>query len=351
MFRRRIQSRWPRQAGSRAAIQPCNVRADFRSPPISSPQSLHGFTLVELLVVITIIGILIALLLPAVQAAREAARRMQCSNNLKQVCLALHGYHELKNCFPPGDIGDTKPTDNALSAFFMLLPNLELINLYDGVNWNNPPGSWVMPQTWWDDTKNRVVMATRPPMFVCPSDMGPPMEDAKHTHQNSYSDGSSAVGSYAMMMGSIGPVPPSPLNRADSKFRNNGLFYSTIAHNIADVIDGTSSTIAVGEVIEGNTMNSSNVWCLGYRWIDSQRCSQEPINTPPGTGNTYTAWGATMNGAFGSYHAGGCNFGFADGHVSFLSENIPLPLYQALSTRNGPGLMPASGPEPLVNGY
>lgn len=308
-----------------------------------------AFTLVELLVVITIIGILIALLLPAVQAAREAARRMQCSNNLKQICLALQGYHESKNCFPPGDLGDTSVTSNALSAFFVLLPDMELNNLYDQINWSFPPGNW-NPPNWWDDPKNLTVIGVRPAVFVCPSDSGPPLEDKAHINRDSYSGGLSAVGSYAMMMGSIGPA--GDLNI--SKFHNNGLFYSGVSHCIADIVDGTSNTICVGEVLEGSTMNSSNVWFLGYRWIDTQRCTQEPINTPPGTGNTCTRWDATMNGAFGSYHPGGAQFGFADGHVSFLSETIPLPVYQALSTRNGYGSAPPPTPyipEPLVNGY
>jgi prepilin-type N-terminal cleavage/methylation domain-containing protein/prepilin-type processing-associated H-X9-DG protein len=319
-----------------------------------------GFTLVELLVVITIIGILIALLLPAVQAAREAARRMQCSNNLKQICLALHGYHERKNCFPPGDVEPPEAAPGVvgtqLGVFFMLLPDLELGNLYDGINWQNPPAN-IAAMTWCDDPKNKPVIGMRPSMLVCPSDMGPPMEDSGHTTANYYSGGLSAVCSYAMMMGSIGPCPPSPVTLSDSKYRNNGLFYLSTPHRIADVLDGTSNTICVGEVLEGSTMDSSNVWYMGQRWVDTLRCSQEAINTKPATGGTYpltgTQWGARVNGAFGSYHPGGCNFGFADGHVTFISDSIPRAIYQALSTRDGPGLLVKAGaaPEPLVEGY
>jgi prepilin-type N-terminal cleavage/methylation domain-containing protein/prepilin-type processing-associated H-X9-DG protein len=330
-----------------------------RSDAMSYRPQKKAFTLVELLVVITIIGILIALLLPAVQAAREAARRMQCSNNLKQICLALHGYHERKNCFPPGDVEGPMATPGSaagsqLGAFFMLAPDMELGNLYDAVNWRNPPAFIpINPPTWWNDPKNISVIGTRPAVLVCPSDPGPPMEDEFHTHANYYSAGKSAVVSYAMMMGSIGTCPPSPLTSADSKWHNNGLFYLTTAHTVADVADGTSCTICVGEVLEGNTMDSSNVWFFGGRWCDTLRCSQEPINTKPRMGCTYTGWGATLNGAFGSYHGGGCHFGFADGHVSFVSETIPLNIYQALSTRSGPGLLlkAGAGPEPLVNGY
>jgi prepilin-type N-terminal cleavage/methylation domain-containing protein/prepilin-type processing-associated H-X9-DG protein len=308
-----------------------------------------AFTLVELLVVITIIGILIALLLPAVQAAREAARKMQCTNNLKQICLALHSYHQRKDCFPPGDMEPAEAVPGVvgtqLGAFFMLLPDLELGNLYDGINWNNPLAN-IATGTWMGDAKNQAVMRTRSAVFVCPSDMGPPMEDKNHTPPN-YSGGISAVCSYAMMMGTIGPCG----NVADSKWHNNGLFYLTTAHRIADIVDGTSCTICVGEVLEGSTMDSSNVWYFGGRWDDTLRCSQEPINTKPRMGCTITAYQMTLNGAFGSYHPGGCNFGFADGHVTFISENIPLPIYRALSTRNGYGKDPTTGVEPLVGDY
>jgi prepilin-type N-terminal cleavage/methylation domain-containing protein/prepilin-type processing-associated H-X9-DG protein len=325
------------------------------SPPctIRHPKSPHGFTLVELLVVITIIGILIALLLPAVQAAREAARRMQCANNLKQIGLALHGYHQLRNCFPPGNTDDQDLHGDLRSVFVRLLPHMELSNLYDDINWNNPPEDldrWPgSPINWWDDPKNAAFASTRPPVLVCPSDMGPPKEDAAHTLAEDYTGGLSAVGSYAMMMGTIGPAPGS--NYTNSKWYNNGLFYYRTAHAIADIVDGTSSTICVGEVLEGSTMNSSNVWYHGSRWADTLRCSQEPINTLPGAGNPYTARGISWNGAFGSYHPGGAQFGFADGHVSFISETIPLVIYRALSTRNGHGKDPDPTPEPLVNGY
>jgi prepilin-type N-terminal cleavage/methylation domain-containing protein/prepilin-type processing-associated H-X9-DG protein len=317
----------------------------------------RGFTLVELLVVITIIGILIALLLPAVQAAREAARRMQCSNNLKQICLALQSYHVTKNCFPPGSVEKlgANPGDpgSQLGALFMLLPDLELENLYSQINMNNPPANTqIDPPTWWNDLKNKAVIGVRPAAMACPSDMGPPMEDQYHTQGNYYSGGLSAVASYAMVMGSIGPGS----NFSVGKYYNNGLFYCTTSHRIDEIVDGTSNTMCVGEVVEGNTMNSSNVWFFGIRYLDTMRTTQEAINTKPATGNVYPAsglsWGAKFNGSFGSYHPGGAQFGFADGHVSFLGENIPLPIYRALSTRNGHGKDPDTTPEPLqANGY
>jgi prepilin-type processing-associated H-X9-DG protein len=188
--------------------------------------------------------------------------------------------------------------------------------------------------------------------LVCPSDMGPPKADADHTAATDYPGVQSGVASYAMMMGSIGPAPGN--NYTDSKWYNNGLFYYRTAHTIADILDGASNTICTGEVLEASTMNSSNLWYEALRWTDTLRSSQEPINTAPGTGNPNTSHNLRVNGAFGSYHSGGAQFGFADGHVSFISDNIPLPIYQALSTRNGYGKAPPPSPgasEPLVNGY
>jgi prepilin-type N-terminal cleavage/methylation domain-containing protein/prepilin-type processing-associated H-X9-DG protein len=345
MLTRGIEIRWPRRTGDGTVVRPCQVRSVFRLPP-------SGFTLVELLVVITIIGILIALLLPAVQAAREAARRMQCSNNLKQICLALHSYHEKKNCFPPGNVGDViHSSGTALGALTMLLPELELLNLYNELNWNDPPYPYGSSTTWYADPQNKAFGVTRPPVVVCPSDIGPPMMDSAHSTSTSGSYPMlSAVGSYAMMMGTIGPGGDAT-NRTNGILHNNGLFYYIKAHCFADIVDGASNTICVGEVLEASTLNSTNVWFVGYRWLDTLRSSQEPINTPPGTGDTYTAWGSTTNGAFGSYHPGGAQFGFGDGHVSFIPDNITQAIYRALSTRNGPGLDLDQTPESLVNGY
>jgi prepilin-type N-terminal cleavage/methylation domain-containing protein/prepilin-type processing-associated H-X9-DG protein len=318
-----------------------NAKRVLRLPP-------RAFTLVELLVVITIIGILIALLLPAVQTAREAARRAQCSNNLKQICLALQGYHEKKNCFPPGDVGDDVHA-SALGVLAMVLPEMELLNLYEQINWSDPPGNNATTSNWWNDPQNQRFMAVRPPVVVCPSDLSLPVADPGHGYTSPV-----AVGSYAMMMGTIGPCPPSATQTSNSKFRNNGLFYYNKSHCIADIVDGTSTTICVGEVLESSSMDSANVWFLGWRWIDTLRCSQEPINTQPGKPCYVTAHSQNCNGAFGSYHPGGAQFGFADGHVSFLADNIPLDIYRALSTRNGYGIGPPPIPgasEPLVNGY
>lgn len=135
-----------------------------------------GFTLIELLVVIAIIAVLIALLLPAVQQAREAARRTQCRNNLKQIGIAMHDYHDLHNRFPPGEVvlGGGGPQSalqlTAWSWAVMLMPQMELGNVYNTLS----PGTWSLGQAL-DDPARRNVLQSPLPVFMCPSDRGFPL--------------------------------------------------------------------------------------------------------------------------------------------------------------------------------
>ncbi|HTN73772.1 MAG TPA: DUF1559 domain-containing protein, partial [Pirellulaceae bacterium] len=169
----------------------------------------NAFTLVELLVVISIIGVLVALLLPAVQAARESARRMQCTNNLKQLSLAIVNYHASMNRYPPGRMGCDCWTDDVCknntdiqragsSGFAMILPQLEQQSLYDQIGWKKGA---VYPTDCVDSTENgwntglTDLLKIRPKVFVCPSDNSKPIPDG----------GSSSTGSYALCAGSQGP--------------------------------------------------------------------------------------------------------------------------------------------------
>jgi prepilin-type N-terminal cleavage/methylation domain-containing protein/prepilin-type processing-associated H-X9-DG protein len=297
----------------------------------------NGFTLVELLVVIAIIGILVALLLPAVQAAREAARRMQCTNNQKQILLAIHNYENQLGLYPPGRMGcdcwdadvckgNTDAQRPGTSAFAMLLPFVEQQTLYDAYGWQKGA---VYPANCYDNTEDgwnvglAEFLRARPPVYVCPSDDAKKLKDGSTT---------AATGSYAACHGSNGPPN---IDQVRNKHYNTGMFLYRTELSVKDVKDGTSTTFFIGEVVEGHTPNSSNVWLIGSRHTDTLRSTENPLNTRPGTGITTNLYNTQVNGAFGSRHAGGALFGFGDGHVQFISDNISLPLYKALSTRAG----------------
>ena len=288
-----------------------------------------GFTLIELLVVIAIIAILIALLLPAVQQAREAARRSQCKNNLKQIGLALANYESTYRSYPAGRLGcdgitsgpcngNPNYTRVGISAFVMLLPQLEATALYQQFDLNDL--AWGPSATW--PTSNKAAVESRPKVYVCPSDVSAPFVVSNGLN--------AATGSYALVGGSFGP---SKGIGDQVKITNNGPFNYKIAYAPRDITDGLSNTMFVGEVFESDTNKSTNIWTLTGRLESCLRNTENPPNTPPGTGITTSPYGAPLNGAFGSQHVGGAQFLFGDGHVSFLSENISLAVYRALSTR------------------
>ena len=189
----------------------------------------RGFTLVELLVVIAIIGVLVGLLLPAVQAAREAARRMQCSNNLKQLGLALHNYHDTYKSFTPSPVG---PVNNgpssrgnwlAWSGLAMLLPYVEQNNLYEQANFSE----YYLRKS--GATNNEAVANTRVPGFVCPSDPG---SDTTYTRLV-------APTSYSFSVG--------PASNWNLKSEKVGLVTLATPSKFRDITDGTSNSIAMSE--------------------------------------------------------------------------------------------------------
>ncbi|MCA9268882.1 MAG: DUF1559 domain-containing protein [Planctomycetales bacterium] len=301
-----------------------------------------GFTLVELLVVIAIIGILVSLLLPAVQSARESARRLQCTNNLKQVALAMAAYETNFKRYPPGRAGCDGWTDDVCknkqgwqrpgsSGFVFILPQLEQQNLYDKIDTLDkgalfpaqPADTDDGTTSGWRTANCDLVIKTRLDVFVCPSD------DSKPTIDGS----KDAVGSYALCQGSNGPTYG--ISQTQVKHYNNGMFLYVTPLSSKDVRDGLSNTIFVGETVANNTIESQNRWTLGSRHLSSLRSTDNPLNTPPGTGIVVDLYGYKCNGAFGSNHTNGALFGFGDGHVVFLSENIELSTYRALSTRDG----------------
>jgi prepilin-type N-terminal cleavage/methylation domain-containing protein/prepilin-type processing-associated H-X9-DG protein len=303
-----------------------------------------GFTLVELLVVIAIIGVLGALLLPAVQAAREAGRRSQCVNNLKQLGLALHHYHDSKRVLPPGrracdasgpDICDSQsPTERSgMSGFVYVLPQLEEVALFDLFDQKLP--IWSRNNAWWT-ANNLKGIATRPSVFVCPSDTAEPFsKDTKVDPAASvYSlptEATAAVGSYSLVTGDLGTANTT----GDKKHNNTGLFYYVTTHRMTKCSDGLSKTMMVGEVIDGHTKDSSNIWTRAVRSMDCQRATDNPLNTWPSQPTYSSQYGLKINGAFASKHPSGCQFVFGDGHVQFLNELIDSATYAALSTRAG----------------
>jgi prepilin-type N-terminal cleavage/methylation domain-containing protein/prepilin-type processing-associated H-X9-DG protein len=299
-----------------------------------------GFTLVELLVVIAIIGILVSLTLPAVQAARESARRAECVNNLKQIGLALHNYHDTIGLLPPGrmgcdcwtaDVCGDRPcsTRPGTSGMAMILPQLEQQNLFDALGWDK--GS-VLPATGcagltndtagWNTGKSQY-LAARPKVMVCPSDVSDPIG-----HDKVF-----ATGSYAFMHGTNGPSHGT--DQVKLKHYNTGSFMYRTKVRFKDVDDGLSNTIFAGEVIATDTLESSNRWLVGYRHTDCLRSTENPINTKPGKGIVLNLYGYKANGAFGSKHPNGANFLYGDGSVAYMVDNVDLKTYRALATRKG----------------
>lgn len=315
-----------------------------------------GFTLVELLVVIAIIGILVALLLPAVQAAREAARRSQCSNNLKQIGLAMLNHESTHKVFPAGRYGcdntNTRDCDGKTvqqrvgpSAFVALLPQLEEEALFEQFSQDNfDGGPWVTKEggdvAWLPRYADAI--AARPGAFVCPSDdslpcceVSPDAVIVGESHFLSRSATCAATGNYALCAGTNGP--PGTFWGA-TKHDNTGAFVYVQRFAPRKFTDGLATTIFVGEAIETHTLNNALVWNLGYRH-SSLRSTVNPINTPPGFPIYSNLYNRRMNAAFQSQHAGGAQFVFGDAHVELINESISQAAYEALATRAGADLV------------
>jgi prepilin-type N-terminal cleavage/methylation domain-containing protein len=323
-----------------------------------------GFTLIELLVVIAIIAVLIALLLPAVQQAREAARRTQCKNNLKQLGLALHNYHDVANKFPcsgmvvnlPGS--DPNSVDNWSSVrgsvFVKLLPYFDQAPLYGNLQFNRTSIS--------SQTVGGQQVANLPmPMLQCPSDntprrpltgggVGPQACNYAPSIGSQFmpSDGGGALGTGPCPQYETTAYTASTLSNAWSALSMDpstisGIFaYGAVSAGIRDITDGTSNTIAMGEI---------RPHCAGGEWDWSgwmdpapfYFATTAPINfkTCPGEGpgndgSTPNCNSRTMPNTgmgFKSRHVGGAQFLLADGTVRFISENIDYDTYQRLGAK------------------
>ena len=291
-----------------------------------------AFTLVELLVVIAIIGILVALLLPAIQAARGAARRMSCGNNLKQLALATQNYHDTHGKFPAGGLNWSTPPGQPnppkyrnVSLFVLILPQVEQGPLSE---------SWDFMDPWQNVLAGRA--ATILDVFICPGDNLPTKiavdNNGRQFGMTSYG-GNAGVQSYA------------PANAT-----RDGIFYMNSDNRMADIIDGTSNTLLFGERyhrdvdydLNAGTFTKLAGW--GY-WCPSSGApgmgdvtlgTMVPINYlhPPGVAVNATYEERRIT-AMGSGHSGGCNVALADGSTRFVSESVDKATWRALSTRAG----------------
>jgi prepilin-type N-terminal cleavage/methylation domain-containing protein/prepilin-type processing-associated H-X9-DG protein len=279
--------------------------------------SRGGFTLIELLVVIAIIAILIALLVPAVQKVREAAARTQCQNNLKQVGLALHNFHDSYKKFP------TANSPAFGSAFTHILPFVEQDNIRKVYDTNVAPTS----------PPNNTVTNLPIAIYLCPTMLLPPTPAGLSTH----------YASYAVCMGSNDGWAPPPDNGAI--VRSNATGSTTIVDGgkrITDVQDGASNTLLAGEMgfqlkdyfftsgtYAGSPRGGNTSWAFGYTSysIGSTRVLLNTIVPPMSVTDRLQT--------FRSDHTGGCNFLLGDGSVRFIGISIDIATYQALGTRSG----------------
>jgi len=283
-----------------------------------------AFTLIELLVVIAIIAILVALLMPAVQQAREAARRTQCRNNLHQLGLACHSYHETHGCLPYYYSGlDASWNEVGVSPFAMLLPYLEEPAAYRAIDYNLP-----LYTTYGGAGSNTTVARMQLDSLLCPS-----------MSVSGCTDNRLGVSSYVFCQSTGSPFeawgdPP-----------NDGASPNGKILNLARFSDGTSSTILAGET--NCDINNYTYW-MAFGGCDAGDpnggCGYWAYPSPGATHATgeaamncidYAADGFTVLRNFRSMHVGGALFLFCDGSVTFLSENIDFTVYHHLMTRAG----------------
>ncbi|MBL8811393.1 MAG: DUF1559 domain-containing protein [Planctomycetaceae bacterium] len=301
-----------------------------------------AFTLIELLVVIAIIAILVALLLPAVQQAREAARRTQCKNNLKQLGIAIHNYHDTYNCIP---IADVDGSSNPVSAHARLLPYIEQDNLYKVVDFNVP----------YNHANNTVARNTELPAFRCPSD--PTRLPASIGGRNNYYWN---AGSGIVMYSSGATGQPA----------SNGIVFHNTRIRFNDITDGLSNTAGMAEKLTGdgnngistplvdtyrpgtypntpdealqqcNATNVTDLSLQGYSnvggpWLQQYHSTNQYNHVLPPNGRSCMFPPGRIATTANSQHTGGVQILLCDGSVRFVTENLDLKVWRSLGSRDG----------------
>ncbi|MCC9607107.1 DUF1559 domain-containing protein [Blastopirellula sp. JC732] len=325
----------------------------------------RGFTLVELLVVIAIIGVLIALLLPAVQQAREAARRMQCTNNLKQLGLGLHNHHDTYKRFPPGAAQDQQPfgtdataTTNWGSSWLVyMLPFVEQSALYD--NWQFYGSSGVF-----NDNNMGMISGLKMEGYLCPSS---PLPELCTSKDSSITVAPWAVNYVGIAGADNGLIPGYTETRISNTSRGGnqsagGMLYHNSKTRFADMVDGSSNTMAVSEHSNYLTNNSGTKvdwrasmpwgWAIGCKSSDSpptltvnsdnrtfnMTTIRYAINKTTGWADDEANTGVGNDGGasipLNSAHPGGVNALLGDGSVRFIAETTALDTLARLATRD-----------------
>lgn len=317
----RQRNRWPQLNRSGP-----EVRGGFEQKP---SHGMGGFTLIELLVVIAIIAVLIALLLPAVQNAREAARRSQCKNNLKQIGLALHNYHDTHNILPlqsPTCPNLNPPNGNKLWGWIpMILPFMDQAAIYNSFNFDLASS----------EPSNLQYLQKVHPAFLCPSDpLANQLRQEEHIAASvgviSQADYATVVGDYKNSTG-VGEIPAfgnvscgEPVRGMISRRGRSARF--------RDVPDGLSNTFCIGECI--------GALCVTQNWGgQSFGTTAHPINHMNASlqasmpDNNNPRYDESVG--FRSFHTGGCHFLLGDGSIRFINENISGETYRAMGSRDG----------------
>lgn len=298
----------------------------------------QAFTLVELLVVIAIIGILIALLLPAVQAAREAARRTQCLNHVKQIGLAAHNYAAARKCFPSSSQTTSTSTGDGYGFSFLahLLPYHEEQSLHDLVNFNVP----------WHAPDNQLARETPVVPYKCPSRS---VEERLYVDLANTVAPAQTAAHYNAVMGAKNACPSHPkdpytvigsCHTHAGGFAVNGVIYPGSKTRFKDITDGTSKTLLVAEI--SWEINGNRTWIVGNSGAYSYtaRNVMYPMHSAPRDDPSWTVRVTPNNDvSFGSMHVGGAHFGLADGSSRYIHESIALNVLKSAASRAN-GMVP-----------